>query len=343
MVKGTLFGLLVLSLVAVWHGRAWVTEPYRDRPEGEALRLSGVDLAYRVSDIEPSPYLVPAAPDTRDLGAASPIGPGTAPPPPPVSMGGGSTRLQGSVVGPDGPVAGALVHLERHTAGGVGHLDTSTDDEGRWLLQGLAGGRYRIRAWVPDQLTMGRSEVRYVADDEEATFEFSLWAVDPTPRLELVDGGPMYEGLPSTVAVFLGARSVDQEGVVVTNPLPGERITIVTTAQVQVLGQPFGVTDSQGAARFVVRCVPVSGTGVGSGGDVPPAPAPGQAAVGTDGPDGEGAGQTGPGPDGSLVVDGGGVSASFALPGCIPAPAPEPVGPADGADPTDAGGGGTDG
>ena len=339
MVKGALFGLLLLSLVAMWNGRARVTDAYRDRPEAEALRLSGVDLAYRLSEIEPSPYLVPAAPDTRDARPGMEFGPDPVRAPLPVSLRGGDALLEGTVVGPEGPVAGAVVHLERHTSEGIGYLDTTTDEEGHWSLRDMAGGRYRIRAWLPGFLTMGRSEVRYVADDELASFDFSLWGVDSTPTLEFIHGGPMYEGAPATVAVFLGSRSIDATGVVVTNPIPGARIDVRTTAQVQVQGQPFGLTDTQGTARFLLRCVPASFL-------VPEADVADPLARATSPDVTTGStvdtGSDARGPGGSLTATAGGQTASFELPGCLPVPEP-PVAPAEDGESSDEPQGGSHG
>ncbi|MEL6985530.1 MAG: carboxypeptidase-like regulatory domain-containing protein, partial [Actinomycetota bacterium] len=334
LVKAVLAGILILALGAMWTNRGVVLDAYTTDEAAVSIRLSGVDLAFEPSVIAPTPYQVPMAPDTREAGRlAFDPGPPIAAPIP--SLGGGDAELGGLVTGPEGPVEGATVRVERHTGHGSISVDTTTDEEGRWELAPVAGGRYRVRAWVPEQLTMGGSEVRFVADDEVAGFEFSLAEVDPTPSFEFVDGGPMYEGLPATVAVFLGWRSIDADGLVVTNPLPGAQVTVTTTAQVQVLSLQPMVTGGDGAIRVQVRCVP---TAVAPLAPLDPSSNPGpdgvttnaSFAAGTQGDADEPAPT--PGPGGSLTATSGETTATFALPGCLPGP--DLVVPADpGADP----------
>lgn len=341
LVKAALAGLLILALGAMWTNRAFVADAYRSDEPAASVRLSGVDLAFRATEIGPTPYRVPSAPDTRRAPRIVVFEPGQAAPAPPPSLAGGDATLRGTVSGPDGPVPGAVVRIERHTDHGSISVDTSTDDEGRWVLAPLAGGRYRVRAWLPGQLTMGRSEVRFVGDDEVATFDFSLWGIDPAPAFEFVDGGAMYEGSTATVALVLTWRSIDGDGLVVINPLPGAEVTVETTAQVGVTsGQPL-VTGSDGVARVQLRCVPTG---------VPPLSAeptdetvdiamgPGlrtQLQTQTQNP-------VAPGPGGTLTARSGTTIATFALPGCLPPPGPAPgsepdTGPSTTGDPADQG------
>ena len=63
----------------------------------------------------------------------------------------GSATLKGTVSGPDGPVAGADVHVERIVNGSIGTADVGSQADGTWTLAGIEGGLYRVRAWrVPD-------------------------------------------------------------------------------------------------------------------------------------------------------------------------------------------------
>ncbi|MEM9565900.1 MAG: carboxypeptidase-like regulatory domain-containing protein [Actinomycetota bacterium] len=302
MVKAVLAGLLVVALGLMWTDRSTVVDAYRSSEESTPLRLSGVDLDVATTPIEPSPYRRPAAPQT--LAVPQPVGLGVGAEPPEVdepTLSGGEARLLGTVVGPDGPVSGAVVRIERHSDEGVAAMDAITGDDGGWAIAPLAGGRYRVRAWLPGLLTMGRSEVRFVAEDEVATFDFSLWGIDPTPVVELVDGGPLYDGLASPVALVAGWRSVDADGLVVTNPLVGAPITVESTAQVEVLSAQPLLTEASGVALVDLRCVPTPSVDA-----------------------------SGPGAAGTLIARLGTIEATFVLPGCQPVPEPDPApGPAD--------------
>ncbi len=305
MVKAVLAGLLILALGAMWTNRDWLRDAYRTDEPAASIRLSGVDLAFEPTPIEATPYRVPAAPDTRAITRVAPFDAGLPLAAPAPSLSGGDATFTGIVTGPDGPVAGAIVRLERHTDHGTISLDTTTDEDGGWVVGPLAGGRYRVRAWLPDLMTMGRSEVRFVADDEVASFEFALWGVDPAPAFEFVDGGPMYDGVPAVVAVVLGWKSIDADGLVVTNPLPGAEVTIETTAQVEVSNRQPIVTNGDGVALVRLRCVPTAVAPLETQSQPPPV----QPAVASQ-----------PGLGGSLTARSGLTSATFVLPGCLPNP-----------------------
>jgi len=311
LVKAALAGLLILALGAMWTNRDWLRDAYRADEPAASIRLSGVDLAFEPTPIEATPYRVPAAPDTRATSRVAPFDAGLPLAVPAPSLSGGDATFTGVVTGPDGPVAGAIVRLERHTDHGTISLDTTTDEDGAWAVGPLAGGRYRVRAWLPEMMTMGRSEVRFVADDEVASFEFSLWGVDPAPAFEFVDGGPMYDGLPATVAVVLGWKSIDADGLVVTNPLLGAEVTVETTAQVEVTSQQPIVTNGDGVALVRLRCVPTA---------VAPLETQTQTPLALPAVESQPAVEPQPGPGGSLTARSGATTAMFALPGCLPNP-----------------------
>lgn len=254
LVKATLLGLIVVSLLSMWSHRDSVTDAYRTTPDTPRLRLSGVDLAFSRTQIDPSPFAIPAAADTRREVVAMLSVEAEADLRPAVEMSGGEATLVGTVDGPEGPVLGAIVRIERQTSHGIGSLDVVTGEDGRWSVTGVPGGRYRVRAWVPWLMTTGRSEVRYLAADEKAEFRFTVWGVDPSPYLGFVEAGPIYEGQAGTVAVAVSRRSIDAEGVVVTTPVVGALVSVEVTPEVTLASSPIQLTDFEGAARFVLRC-----------------------------------------------------------------------------------------
>ena len=131
---------------------------------------------------------------------------------------------------------------------------------------GLPGGRYRARAWVPGLMTTGRSEVTFLPDGGKADFAFSLWGVDPAPMLEFVHGGPIYHGGTGTVAVVVTSRTVDFDGIVVTTPVPSAAVSIEVSPDVTLASSPVQFTDPQGSARFVLACPAAALSGTGSTG-----------------------------------------------------------------------------
>ncbi len=265
-VKLALSGVIVVSLAAMWSSRHTVVDAYETTPNTLQLRLSGVDLAVAEAELSPSPYVAPAAPDTRDRPIPTRSSTEAVEPTPLVATSGGDGRIAGTVVGPEGPVAGAIVRVERHTTDGIGVLQAAADPEGLWSFDGLPGGRYRARAWVPGLMTTGRSEVTFLPDGGKADFAFSLWGVDPAPMLEFVHGGPIYHGGTGTVAVVVTSRTVDFDGIVVTTPVPSAAVSIEVSPDVTLASSPVQFTDPQGSARFVLACPAAALSGTGSTG-----------------------------------------------------------------------------
>lgn len=309
-VKAALLSVIVVSLSVMWSSRHTVADAYETTPNTLQLRLSGVDLAVASTELTPSPYAIPAAPDTRRQPVPARSAADAAEPLALVATSGGGARIRGTAFGPEGPVLGATVRIERHTKDGIGVLHGTADAEGRWGFENLPGGRYRVRAWVPGLLTTGRSEVAFLADDGTAEFAFTLWGVDPAPTLEFVAAGPIYQGHTGTVAVVVSRRSVDVNGIVVTTGVIGDAVSVEVSPDVVLASSPVQFTDFQGSARFILSC---PAAGLGSTGSA-----------------------------GVLVARTAEQLATFPLPGCQPVPpppvVPDAVDPSNGAEATTAAG-----
>src|SRR5262249_8051564 len=64
-----------------------------------------------------------------------------------VPVGPGFATLSGIALGPQGPVGGATVHVDRLVGDAVGSVNVAAQADGVWNLPGILGGRYRVRAW----------------------------------------------------------------------------------------------------------------------------------------------------------------------------------------------------
>jgi hypothetical protein len=260
----TVFGIgLLLGLGLVWANRQPVIDAYQDDDRaGPDLRLSGVDFDVELASAGPSPYLVADAPDTRaettglPLGSSADIGETLAP-----TVEGGTARLGGVVVGPDGPVIGATVRVERHTRDGVASLDLVTDETGTWEATSILGGRYRIRAWLTGELTMPGSQVMFMVEGSSATVDLEIGPVDPGPHLSFTYRGDLYLGSTGLVAASVTTRAVDDNGIIAVSGVVGGTVTLAPSAGLVALPGVV-TTDVDGAAHFTLRCDQV-GTGTG--------------------------------------------------------------------------------
>lgn len=262
LVKLLLLGLIVASLAAMWSVGDSVVSAYADPPEALALRLGGVDLDVPTAEVELSPYASPAAPDTRNRAPVPAVAAGWGElvaslgdqVAEPIILKGGTAALAGVVEGPDGPVAGAVVSVERHTGEGSVSSRLTTDESGQWSLDLIQGGRYRVRAWVPDRLTMGRSEVLFLAEGQARNLAFSLWGVDPEPALGLVSTGPFHHGQVAEVAIGVTRKAIDADGVVKIIPLTFHPVAGSVAGPVGLASGTLTTTDGEGLARFLVQC-----------------------------------------------------------------------------------------
>ncbi len=131
VVKPVLGLLLVAALGAMWLHRGPVVDAYRAQPTATAVQLSGIDLDHDLTEVGPSPFTLPVAADGRHRAPAlTPVASSTGGGP--VRLTGGSARLSGVVAGPEGPLAGATVRVERHTAAGRTSRDLTTGADGGW-------------------------------------------------------------------------------------------------------------------------------------------------------------------------------------------------------------------
>ncbi len=250
---------IVAGLFGMWSERALVVDAYSVSSEDPTtdIRLGGLDLTVTLSPLEPTPYRIDPAPDTRGVPVALAFRNGETANDAnliaPVSMRGGASGLSGVVTGPEGPVEAAIVRIERHTTEGLASEEVTTDSLGRWSLQRVLGGRYRVRAWLAGRYTMTESHVFFLPDDQDKALDLVVDGVDSKIQMSFAAGGDIYLGLTGTVAVSVTTRSIDAQGFTVVSGVPGAIVTLAPTAE--ATAQPsVVVADTDGVARFVVRC-----------------------------------------------------------------------------------------
>ena len=246
---------MLVALTAMWTERSQVLAAYDPSNSQQVeLRFTGVDLDFESIAIPPSPYQLEPAPDTRQTVLSLQVGQPDTVTTPEVLLFDGLTSFGGVVTGPDGPVEGAVVDLERHTTSTVNTTQVITDVDGNWKVEGLIGGRFRIRAWKPNELTMTSSEVVFVSDGEEVTMDLVIGPVEPGPHLRFKGAGDVHVGDTAIATVSVTTSSIDQDGFELATGLPGQAVTLRPGPGVLV-AQQADTTDAGGGVHFVVRCL----------------------------------------------------------------------------------------
>lgn len=171
-----------------------------------------------------------------------------------VAMGPGPATIAGRVDGPDGPVPGAVVRLERLVGDGSARLDVPTAADGTWNASGVLAGRYRIRAWLAPTFAMTRAQVVFV---EWPGAKPVILRVDRFEGIRIdsvMEPRPPVVDEPANLKVRVAVRQVDDQGVVRSVAQPGVSVTLSGTGQWSVSSANPSVTDATGSVTFAMTC-----------------------------------------------------------------------------------------
>ena len=172
-----------------------------------------------------------------------------------VTMGPGQARLTGTVVGPDGPVSGAVVHAERFVGDAAASAEVTTGADGGWALSGVLGGRYRVRAWRSPDLAQLDAEVLFLEAKESRHLSLAVTRFGGTSTDSAIAPDPPPVNQPANLVVRLSQRSVDERGVVRTVPVPRMALTLSGVGQWLVSSPASAATDSSGSVTWNLTCL----------------------------------------------------------------------------------------
>ena len=168
-------------------------------------------------------------------------------------MGPGEASISGTVVGPDGPVSGAIVRIERFSGDEVATATVQTAG-GSWSLPSILGGSYRVLAYRPPDLGQATPDAFFLGSTEAKQLTTTLTRYSSNTILATVDPNPPLVGLPALLTVHFGGGSVDASGEIVTTGRPGVKVQLNVGAGLLIESAPVTVSDGTGAATWQVRC-----------------------------------------------------------------------------------------
>ena len=170
------------------------------------------------------------------------------------TIGPGTARIVGTVNGPEGPITGAVIKIERFVGSAVATADVRSQ-AGNWALDSILGGSYRVTVYRPPDLAQGTAEVFFLGAEETKMVTTNLIRFGDNSVTATVDPNPPVTGLTFILTVRFGTGGVDADGRVVMTPRPGIRVQLN-------LGQGLGletaaivVSDGSGAVAWQVRCL----------------------------------------------------------------------------------------
>lgn len=193
----------------------------------------------------------------------APAGPITLPTIPPVAstlpasaslgLGPGEATLRGTVVGVDGPVPGAVVHVERLAGDAVVAADVQATD-GSWLVESVVGGSYRIRAHRPPDFAQEQPITFFLGATEAKTIDLRVTKYEPDRLAVVVAPNPPTVDQPATMSLQVSLSRVESDGRQIVLPRQGLSVQITVNEALLLESPPQVATDASGTALWRVRC-----------------------------------------------------------------------------------------
>lgn len=169
---------------------------------------------------------------------------------------GGGASLRGTVVGPDGPVDGAIVRIERFVGDDFGREDVATDPDGTWEASDLLGGRYRVRAWARPALATVEPQAAFVSNkDGSATLDMTVERFEGEQLQGALDAATPAVGQVVTLRALVSRVEVNDQGIVNGVGLEGRDVEVTVLGGIRVVGAKKATTNADGFAELSVVCM----------------------------------------------------------------------------------------
>ena len=174
-------------------------------------------------------------------------------------IGPGSAALNGTVLGPSGPVAGAIVEADRLVGDQEATVKTKTAADGSWSIPSILGGRYRVRAWQSPGLTLLTPQIFFLPDTQVQSMTLQLTSFTGPDVAASIAPGVVVQGQRENLLVQVTNPTVGADGVVRDLPDVDASVTLTDGPEWNVYnGNPLK-TGAGGQVLFQVSC-----EGVGS-------------------------------------------------------------------------------
>lgn len=173
-----------------------------------------------------------------------------------VKIGPGKATVKGTVSGPDGPVAGAVVRAERLVGDATATIDIVTGEDGSFTVPKVFGGRYRVRTWKanPENLALVQPVVFFLEGSETKTIELAVSRFQGVAASAAIAPDPPVLNSAANLVVQVVDQAVDGDGIVRANPLPGVRVELFGSGDWRIASSAVTTADSAGNARWLLEC-----------------------------------------------------------------------------------------
>lgn len=173
-----------------------------------------------------------------------------------VALGPGTSGLRGVVQGPNGPVSGAVVQVQRQTAPGISPATDRilTAADGSWSLSGILGGAYVLRSWLAPGLAMTQAVTIFLAKGEQRQVQMTVQQYNGMVVSSSMAPNPPLVGQPANLVVLVTNTTVDGNGIVRSVPVAGALVELAGSDAWQVSTENPTTTGSNGEAGWELTC-----------------------------------------------------------------------------------------
>lgn len=166
----------------------------------------------------------------------------------------GRSFITGLVLGPDGPVPFAQIELVRMVGDGEAVEMLQSVQDGRWQAAEILGGRYRIRAWRPPDLSMTDPVIMFLNDGEQNNLNLQLRRFGGLVASSSMAPNPFDLDERVQLVVTVANRFVDERGAVRLQRLGNVPVRLAAGSAWEVESENPTRTGGDGNARWVLRC-----------------------------------------------------------------------------------------
>lgn len=173
-----------------------------------------------------------------------------------IVLGPGKASLSGTVTGPDGPVPGGVVRVERLVGEGRASIEVTTGADGKYAVPNVLGGRYRVRGWKasPDNLALLEPAVFFLEGSEKRVVDLTLSRYQGLAVSAAIAPDPPLVGSFSNLVVQMVDQAVDGDGIVRGTPLTGTPAELTGSGDWRVQSANPTTGDGNGRARWLLEC-----------------------------------------------------------------------------------------
>ena len=235
---------VVAALVATACGGGSDDKDDDPTPTSAPSTTAVVEVTTAPPDTEAAPETTVArgTPRTNTTAVSTEMGPGTA-------------RIVGTVNGPEGPVTGATVKVERFVGAAVATVQVASQ-AGAWSVDSILGGSYKVTIFRPPDLAQNVADVFFLGADETKSLTTTLVRLGTNSVTASIEPNPPLVGLPAILTVRFGNGTVDANGQSTFLPRPGVRVQLSLAAGGMANeSSPLLVSDGTGAVAWQVRCL----------------------------------------------------------------------------------------